>query len=883
MASKFEDAIEEARETGMLYFSMQESEEPPPIEALLSEIRKLPHLRRLILLDVPLQGLPDWFSKLTRLEILCISRGKLFNFPPVLTKMIWLRELSLTSCELTDISPSIGALSNLTFLGLSGNRTFKQLPESIGDLNQLQVLDLGGCPLTSLPASVGHLQKLTHLYMWGHNFKDVPDALRSLNALQVLDLSAGGSNELRESDSDSPMLNDDPPIIAWSRTVGISANDGSRQLTSLPSWMPASFPGLRKLYVGGHHINEVPESFFAMQSLRELFLSGNELRNIPEAIMELPELEKLDFRGNSITSLPLGLQCLHKLDYLDLAGNPLPIPPEILDRPFEPRAILEFAFRLGEVTKPLNEAKLLIVGEGAVGKTSLVKRLVHNTYSVSEGKTEGIAVTRWPIMIDGTEIALNVWDFGGQEIMHATHQFFLTKRSAYVLVIDARQGEEQNRIEYWLKLIQSFSNNSPVVIVGNKSDESALDVDRRGLQSKYANIVGIISVSCLTGNGIDEIKAILAQVIGRLSHVRDALPIAFFEIKQHLENLSANYLTFAEYEQLCVSKGITTKSTQELLIEFLHDLGTVLCFRDDPRLSDTNILNPSWVTGGVYRLLNSNLASLRKGLLTWRDINEILESDDYPTERRSFIIDMMKKFELCYEADQLYLIPDLLTKEEPDTGAWDDALHFEIKYDVLPSSVISRLIVRMNASISKGTVWRTGMVLTLDRNRALVKGDREDAVLTIDVAGSTNGRRGLLTAVRTELRGIERTIPGLVGEERVPVPGHPGIWVPYSHLLDLEIAGRQTVVPQGLTEDFSVRELLAGIETPADRLTGRVEEIQDNSRAVVTVDEVVQASTGQPGKGFFLWTTPWRRAGTILVGLAGIAGAIAAIVALFIK
>jgi hypothetical protein len=70
---------------------------------------------------------------------------------------------------------------------------------------------------------------------------------------------------------------------------------------------------------------------------------------------------------------------------------------------------------------------------------------------------------------------------------------------------------------------------------------------------------------------------------------------------------------------------------------------------------------------------------------------------------------MMKKFELCYESEGVFLIPDLLTKEEPDTGTWDDALSFEIDYHVLPSSVLSRLIVRMNASISKATVWRTGV------------------------------------------------------------------------------------------------------------------------------------------------------------------------------
>jgi GTPase SAR1 family protein len=76
---------------------------------------------------------------------------------------------------------------------------------------------------------------------------------------------------------------------------------------------------------------------------------------------------------------------------------------------------------------------VLLLGQGAVGKTSLVKRLTTNTFDPNEAKTEGIDIHRWQVNVDKEEIYLNIWDFGGQEIMHATHQFFLTKRSLYLL------------------------------------------------------------------------------------------------------------------------------------------------------------------------------------------------------------------------------------------------------------------------------------------------------------------------------------------------------------------------------------------------------------------------------------------------------------------
>jgi internalin A len=339
--------------------------------------------------------------------------------------------------------------------------------------------------------------------------------------------------------------------------------------------------------------------------------------------------------------------------------------------------------------------------------------------------------------------------------------------------------------------------------------------------------------------------------------VRDLLPSSFFTVKEHLERLEqleVNYLPFADYEWLCREHGINTTGAQELLIGFLHDLGTVLCFRNDPRLRDTNILSPRWVTGGVYRLLNSNQAAQEKGLLTWRKIDTILESDDYPPEKRPFIIEMMKKFELCYESDDVFLVPDLLTKEEPDTGSWEESLRYAVRYDVLPYSIIGRLVVRMHRLISKGTVWRTGVVLTMDNNRALVKADREEALLTIRISGPARGRRGLLTAIRAELRAIERTIPGLTGEEQVPVPGHPNVWVPYSHLLNLESVGKEMVIPQGLVDEFRISKLLDGIEDKTDRARTRQREIERSTSQESVPTAETGGATEAGGADGMAWT-----------------------------
>jgi small GTP-binding protein len=476
----------------------------------------------------------------------------------------------------------------------------------------------------------------------------------------------------------------------------------------------------------------------------------------------------------------------------------------------------------------LNESKLLIIGQGSVGKTSIVEQILHNTFDPIQAKTEGISISQWIIYsgwetneLEPVSIKLNIWDFGGQEIMHATHQFFLTKRSLYLLVLDSRLTQEENRVEYWLKIIQSFGGESPVLIVGNKIDQHPLDIDRTGLQKKYPNIVGILETSAATGAGIEELKAAIAEQVNNLPHVRDLLPETWFTVKTKLEGLGreSNFITHDKYLELCAENEVTDETSQRTLIGFLHDLGVVLHFQDDPRLEALGILNPQWVTNGVYKILNSHTLFQNKGALTTSMLDEILNLPEYPRGKRLFIVDMMKKFELCYdiEADKIFLVPDLLPKDEPYTGEWDGALAFQIHYNVLPTSIISRFIVRMNAFVHK-TVWRSGAVLKREGNTALVKADTEDKKIYIWLNGDEKSRREFLAVIRAEFAAIHKTIAKIEAKEKVPVPDS-NVVIDFDHLLKLERKGILDFLPEGMDDPINVRELLNGVEKETNRLS----------------------------------------------------------------
>ena len=123
--------------------------------------------------------------------------------------------------------------------------------------------------------------------------------------------------------------------------------------------------------------------------------------------------------------------------------------------------------------------------------------------------------------------------------MHATHQFFLTRRSLYLLVIDARAGEKESNIHYWLKIIQSYGGDSPVLVVVNKCDQHPHELNETRLMHDYPNIGGFIQTSCSTGQAVAELRREIGKHVRRLPHVFDELPESYFAVKAELEQALA--------------------------------------------------------------------------------------------------------------------------------------------------------------------------------------------------------------------------------------------------------------------------------------------------------------------------------------------------------
>lgn len=670
---------------------------------------------------------------------------------------------------------------NLFDLGL------EYLPESLRELTWLKEINVGRNRLMALPEWISEIKGLEDLRAHSNPLKSLPESLNQLNELKGFSIS--------ETTIHADMLSCIGTLCSLRDLVM-----GRMGLTHLPSW-------IRQL-----------------KHLDSLHLYENTLTELPEWLGELSKLEILSLNDNGLRSLPASILELKSLHDLFITNNAdLKIPAEIT-KSADPRKILSYYFRTtaSDLAQPLNEFKLILVGRGLVGKTSLVHRLVRGRFKKFD-RTPGINITRWSRKIDGDDLQAHIWDFGGQEIMHGTHRFFMTERALYLVLLSGREGTEDYDAEYWLSMVRSFAGDVPIIVLLNKSDDFPFELNKELLREKYGREIVFIETDSSTGTGIKALSDQICEQARKLPGLKTSWPAEWRQIKNELPAQKKSWLTFEEFRSFCHIHGITAAKDQEDLAESLHDLGLMLSYRKEEALRSFGVLNPEWVTDGIYKLLNSPQFRNAGGKFTLKLFLEVLSPNDYPPKLHPYLLALMRKFQLCHPLDDRgaqYLIPDLLTKEEPNLDfdfPPEKCLGFIFSYDtVLPEGLLPRFIVETYVHQEPKFAWRTGVVLERANCRALVRGDVLGRKISIRVAGVGHGRRELLGIVREYFDRIHRSYEKLPVTWLVPVPGHPSITVPYGELLDYEVAGddEYKVVIDRKPVKISVKELLDGVDLP---------------------------------------------------------------------
>ena len=637
--------------------------------------------------------------------------------------------------------------------------------------------------------------------------------------------------------------------------------DGARALTALT--------GLTSLNLWSNEIGaEVARALAALTGLTSLDLRDNRIGDEgARALAALTGLTSLDLRDNRIgdegaralldawadAAPPASLRSLDLRENGDLGSV---LPPEVLDTDDAQAVLAAYRrFRRDAGLRPLNEAKLLVVGEEASGKTSLIRYLVHDQpRDPNEVKTPGIRMYEkietqdWSP--DAGGLRLNVWDFGGQAIMRGTHRFFLTERSLYLLVLENRFEDDVQKVYEWLETIRIRSGGSPVLVVISKCDRDRPYVrkdDEIGLRDTYPNIVGFIRTACNddaeSRASIANLNSLIAETIAedkRLKHVREPTAASWLRVKDAVRNLASDQsiLTYAEFQRICAAgadadNSVTDPNELRALLRLLHDLGTVVAHgfdRDSPAVRrEVTLLDPNWLTEAIYPVLDRAAANPKPGEFSRSQLADWLDPHAYPPERHEFILDRMMDPDIGLAAPlpathgQRYLVPRALPPSPPYyDDIWPaDSIRFRFRHDLLPDAFFPRFIVEAHRELADPpTRWQTGAVLKIEGCPVLVKADRQARTIDVLVDGRSGRGRDALAVVRRHLKAVHEQLPETMPVARVPLPDRPEVDVSYDHLRTLEeMEGTgHEFLPEGAARKYTVRELLDGV-----RLTDRSE------------------------------------------------------------
>ncbi|CAK2722324.1 Ras family protein [Vibrio crassostreae] len=602
----------------------------------------------------------------------------------------------------------------------------------------------------------------------------------------------------------------------------------------------STLPKLKTLDLSVCDITTIPEVY--PESLSSLSLSNNHsLTELPPTISK--NIKSINVGGCGLVNIPkyyltnyeviLGKINTSKEKRILLNNNPIENPPlEILTGSLE--NVQSYIDSMIGDTSILNEAKIIFVGDGSVGKTSLMKRLVHDEFNSRESQTDGIEIEPYKVDL-GEEGVVNatIWDFGGQQILQATHQLFLSKRSIYVLVVEDRKNDKHKDqdIEQWLTQINSLGGRPPILVVKNKVDENPhSDIQTQKLKTKFSNIVGFFEVSCEKRIGLDRLDAALTECIRTLTMRKIALPNNWLNVKHQLKEQACNHdlLYLNTYKEICEQNGLNDRFAKDTLLRLLHDLGAVIAF-EELKSHNTAILNPHWITEGVYAIIRSEALAASNGVITLEGVQSALDSYSEHNrfeDKASYILDAMRNFELCHitEETNTYLIPALLPPQiNLDTtwadSAYEERITFLFKFEhLMPPPLIPMFLVKMHGHILGEQRWRSGAIISPSHidARALVDADTVTREIKLTIMGEE--RRDLLILLRSEINGLARRLADIneIGLQELIALGDSGESISYDELIGLKRMREFDFAVGKLGKRFKVNKLLGEIEPPAD-------------------------------------------------------------------
>jgi hypothetical protein len=621
-----------------------------------------------------------------------------------------------------------------------GNEAYREAQQRIEEARRegARTLDLSYMELTEVPESIASLTELRLLNLFNNQLTKLPETIAFLTQLRLLNLH---NNQLRE----------------------------------LPEAL-ASLTQLRVLYLHNNQLTELPEAIASLTQLQRLDLSNNQLRELPEAIASLTQLQWLDLRNNKLRELPEAIASLTQLRHINLSHNPFnPDLAAAYEQGTE--AVLQYLRAKAEGQITLNEAKLILICEGEVGKSCLLGALREDEWLESRPTTHGIEIK--PVIVthadSGTEISLNGWDFGGQPVYRSTHQLFFSAPAVYLVVWKPREGPQQGFVKEWITLIKHRAPDAKVLVVATHGGpgQRQPDIDRQEIQDRFGSDTVLdffhidskpdLQNSC---TGLAKLKQKIASVAASLPEMGRSVPAKWQRVREILQTHDKPYLPYNDVLAICDRHGID-KEQAELFLRISHTLGHFIHYHYDPILRDIVILKPDWLAKAISFVLDDETTRRHNGLVDFEHLGELWSNPPFPGEAgykkelHPIFLKLMERFDLSYRVvldpakpSNTSLIAQLVRDTRPELPNWGEQPEAGDRQQVQICRIVDdrgqlavaeglfyQLIVRLHkyslgrCNYEKSIHWQRGLMLDNDYNgRALLEYVNTDVKITVRAA-----------------------------------------------------------------------------------------------------------------------------------------------------
>lgn len=793
----------------------------------INKIEKLESLLQLQYLDLSINKIIDIenLNTLTQLKNLFL-RGNQISKIQNLDSLKHLEDLSLEQNQINQIENlnNLTKLQNL-YLGFNQIRSL----ENLNYLTELKGLSLRGNKIIQIK-NLENLRQLEYLYL-GFNRISTINNLENLIQLKCLHLESNGigwiknlkiSSTLQDLNLSSNLIRKIENLERFTQLQSLDL--GHNKITKIENINVLRH--LQNLYLDHNKITKIG-NINRLYKLKQLSLSYNQITKI-ENLEEFSELKYLNLAGNQISKIEnlesnskiryllIGnqiedityLQNLKNLYCVDLRQNQIKdlhlntiksiIPPitVLTQNPIEnvPDEIIDgigtYFIKFKSNVKSLigsngfvtitnwvdalsagsiqnKSIKIVLCGNGSVGKSSILDCLQKRSYDSNKKFTHAINLEKWTP--DSKDIDTWVWDFGGQEIYHGTHRIFMQGQAVYVIVWDAESENKpkvpdradsglyfhNHKILYWVQTIRSVSPNSPIIVVQNKTDRDGRKrITEQELPPQY-NVERFISVCAAEPRkNIDDLIDEIINAAKELKEYDMEVPTSWWAVREHILGLASNQLeskmSVIAFNKLCDKLQVPANTEKSLLL-FLHRIGVV--YYKEGFFKETIIINQQWAVNAIYTILD-------------RDDNfysDVNDADGYFSQRQFFraidksydendkelLLEFMRGSGLCFDINDeqkktpQYLMPRLLN-ELPTRQAeyyWQkedvSSLYLKYQHDNLHYYYIQQFIVETGKQTYLDNLWRNGIHLEFrSETQAQIRADFINNFIEIKASGT---------------------------------------------------------------------------------------------------------------------------------------------------